>query len=189
MLTTEGDIMAYKHMVMYGGRSSVFTDARFTDKLRNTLSTQLASLPARNRNPYPCCRFDRRQSRYRAVRRPVAVHAPAPSSRIHWSCRSPYHSYHCPRTGRPWHPASKQRNRDRNRFRCHSWNGPHKKNREPRTAARRGGRSGVPYNCSRCIQALSRACQPSLRYRNQRFRPIHPDPSMYLRNWLHTPGQ
>lgn len=31
--------MAYKHMVLYVGRSSVFTDARFTDKLRNTLQT------------------------------------------------------------------------------------------------------------------------------------------------------
>ena len=31
--------MAYKHMVLYVGRSSVFTDARFTDKLRNTLLT------------------------------------------------------------------------------------------------------------------------------------------------------
>ncbi len=31
--------MAYKHMVLYVGRSSVFTDARFTDKLRNTLVT------------------------------------------------------------------------------------------------------------------------------------------------------
>lgn len=27
----------YKHMVVYVGRSSVFTDQRFTDKLRNTL--------------------------------------------------------------------------------------------------------------------------------------------------------
>ncbi len=46
--------MAYKHMVMYVGRSSVFTDARFTDKLRNTLSTheehgwELASTTARS---------------------------------------------------------------------------------------------------------------------------------------------
>jgi len=31
--------MAYKHMVMYVGRSSVFTDARFTDKLRNAFTT------------------------------------------------------------------------------------------------------------------------------------------------------
>ena len=31
--------MTYKHMVMYVGRSSVFTDARFTEKLRNTLQT------------------------------------------------------------------------------------------------------------------------------------------------------
>jgi len=31
--------MAYKHMVMYVGRSSVFTDARFTEKLRNTLQS------------------------------------------------------------------------------------------------------------------------------------------------------
>ena len=31
--------MGYKHMVMYVGRSSVFTDARFTDKLRNTLQS------------------------------------------------------------------------------------------------------------------------------------------------------
>ena len=31
--------MTYKHMVMYVGRSSVFTDARFTEKLRNTLLT------------------------------------------------------------------------------------------------------------------------------------------------------
>ncbi len=31
--------MTYKHMVMYVGRSSVFTDQRFTEKLRNTLST------------------------------------------------------------------------------------------------------------------------------------------------------
>jgi len=31
--------MRYKHMVVYVGRSSVFTDARFTDKLHNTLHT------------------------------------------------------------------------------------------------------------------------------------------------------
>jgi hypothetical protein len=31
--------MFYKHMVMYVGRSSVFTDARFTEKLRNTLQS------------------------------------------------------------------------------------------------------------------------------------------------------
>ncbi len=31
--------MAYKHMVIYVGRSSVFTDQRFTEKLRNTLLT------------------------------------------------------------------------------------------------------------------------------------------------------
>ena len=31
--------MAFKHMVLYVGRSSVFTDARFTEKLRNTLQT------------------------------------------------------------------------------------------------------------------------------------------------------
>ena len=31
--------MAYKHMVVYVGRSSVFTDARFTEKLRNALAT------------------------------------------------------------------------------------------------------------------------------------------------------
>ena len=31
--------MMYKHMVLYVGRSSVFTDARFTDKLRNALLT------------------------------------------------------------------------------------------------------------------------------------------------------
>ena len=29
--------MRYKHMVVYVGRSSVFTDQRFTDKLHNTL--------------------------------------------------------------------------------------------------------------------------------------------------------
>ncbi len=46
--------MAYKHMVLYVGRSSVFTDARFTDKLRNTLQTheehgwELASTTARS---------------------------------------------------------------------------------------------------------------------------------------------
>ena len=31
--------MSYKHMVIYVGRSSVFTDRRFTDKIRNTLQT------------------------------------------------------------------------------------------------------------------------------------------------------
>lgn len=31
--------MKYKHMVIYIGRSSVFTDRRFTDKLRNALQT------------------------------------------------------------------------------------------------------------------------------------------------------
>ena len=31
--------MAYKHIVIYVGRSSVFTDQRFTEKLRNTLLT------------------------------------------------------------------------------------------------------------------------------------------------------
>ena len=31
--------MAYKHMVVYVGRSSVFTDGRFTEKIRNTLQT------------------------------------------------------------------------------------------------------------------------------------------------------
>ena len=31
--------MSYKHMVVYVGRSSVFTDRRFTDKLHNTLRT------------------------------------------------------------------------------------------------------------------------------------------------------
>ena len=31
--------MTYKHMVMYVGRSSVFTDQRFTEKLRNTLQS------------------------------------------------------------------------------------------------------------------------------------------------------
>ena len=29
----------YKHMVVYVGRSSVFTDRRFTEKLHNTLRT------------------------------------------------------------------------------------------------------------------------------------------------------
>ncbi len=29
--------MRYKHMVIYVGRSSVFTDQRFTEKLHNTL--------------------------------------------------------------------------------------------------------------------------------------------------------
>jgi len=29
--------MKYKHMVVYVGRSSVFTDRRFTDKVRSTL--------------------------------------------------------------------------------------------------------------------------------------------------------
>ena len=31
--------MAYKHMVIYIGRSSVFTDKRFTEKLHNALHT------------------------------------------------------------------------------------------------------------------------------------------------------
>lgn len=31
--------MMYKHMVVYVGRSSVFTDKRFTEKLHNTLRT------------------------------------------------------------------------------------------------------------------------------------------------------
>ncbi len=31
--------MLYKHMVIYIGRSSVFTDGRFTEKLRNALHT------------------------------------------------------------------------------------------------------------------------------------------------------
>ena len=31
--------MAYNHMVTYVGRSSVFTDARFTEKMRNTLQS------------------------------------------------------------------------------------------------------------------------------------------------------
>ena len=31
--------MRYKHMVIYVGRSSVFTDQRFTDKLHNTLDS------------------------------------------------------------------------------------------------------------------------------------------------------
>ena len=31
--------MKFKHMVIYVGRSSVFTDRRFTDKLHNTLHT------------------------------------------------------------------------------------------------------------------------------------------------------
>jgi hypothetical protein len=31
--------MHYKHMVVYVGRSSVFTDKRFTEKLHNTLRT------------------------------------------------------------------------------------------------------------------------------------------------------
>ena len=31
--------MTYKHMVIYVGRSSVFTDRRFTEKLHNTLHT------------------------------------------------------------------------------------------------------------------------------------------------------
>jgi hypothetical protein len=31
--------MKYKHMVVYVGRSSVFTDRRFTEKLHNTLHT------------------------------------------------------------------------------------------------------------------------------------------------------
>jgi hypothetical protein len=29
----------YRHMVVYVGRSSVFTDSKFTDKLRNSLQT------------------------------------------------------------------------------------------------------------------------------------------------------
>lgn len=32
-------MMKYKHMVVYVGRSSVFTDRRFTEKLHNTLHT------------------------------------------------------------------------------------------------------------------------------------------------------
>ena len=31
--------MRFRHMVIYVGRSSVFTDKRFTDKLHNTLHT------------------------------------------------------------------------------------------------------------------------------------------------------
>ena len=31
--------MMYKHMVVYVGRSSVFTDKRFTEKMHNTLHT------------------------------------------------------------------------------------------------------------------------------------------------------
>lgn len=31
--------MRFKHMVLYVGRSSVFTDRRFTEKLHNTLHT------------------------------------------------------------------------------------------------------------------------------------------------------
>ena len=31
--------MSYKHMVIYVGRSSVFTDRRFTEKIHNTLHT------------------------------------------------------------------------------------------------------------------------------------------------------
>ena len=31
--------MTHKHMVVYIGRSSVFTDQRFTEKLRNALQT------------------------------------------------------------------------------------------------------------------------------------------------------
>jgi hypothetical protein len=31
--------MRYRHLVIYVGRSSVFTDARFTEKLHNTLHT------------------------------------------------------------------------------------------------------------------------------------------------------
>ena len=31
--------MMFKHIVIYVGRSSVFTDRRFTDKLHNTLHT------------------------------------------------------------------------------------------------------------------------------------------------------
>ena len=54
MLTFRGVVMAYKHMVLYVGRSSVFTDARFTEKLRNTLLTheqhgwELSSTTARS---------------------------------------------------------------------------------------------------------------------------------------------
>ena len=32
----------FRHMVVYVGRSSVFTDSRFTDKLRNSLHTHEA---------------------------------------------------------------------------------------------------------------------------------------------------
>ena len=32
-------MMTYKHMVIYIGRSSVFTDKRFTEKLHNALHT------------------------------------------------------------------------------------------------------------------------------------------------------
>ena len=31
--------MLFKHMVIYVGRSSVFTDQRFTEKIRNALTT------------------------------------------------------------------------------------------------------------------------------------------------------
>jgi hypothetical protein len=34
--------MMYKHMVIYVGRSSVFTDRRFTEKLHNALHTHEA---------------------------------------------------------------------------------------------------------------------------------------------------
>ncbi len=46
--------MPYKHMVVYVGRSSVFTDSRFTEKIRNTLQTheehgwELVSVSARS---------------------------------------------------------------------------------------------------------------------------------------------
>ena len=46
--------MTYKHMVVYVGRSSVFTDRRFTEKLHNTLHTheehgwELVSVAARS---------------------------------------------------------------------------------------------------------------------------------------------
>ena len=42
--------MRYKHMVVYVGRSSVFTDARFTDKLHNALHLDPA-VPHRNPKP------------------------------------------------------------------------------------------------------------------------------------------
>ena len=46
--------MKYKHMVVYVGRSSVFTDQRFTDKMTNTLHShedhgwELVSVAARS---------------------------------------------------------------------------------------------------------------------------------------------